>query len=308
MSARRRVDGNVLRFSLWVGAIAAFFARMVYIASALPNIQRSKHSNARAFEEVNCAGEVCDTTRFAKDWQSDQADYVIDMQTRYLIAFPTSTEEDTEHFSPLDYFDTAFIEKFRQPASYNTLDGEVWRLYSKELTSKDVHLDILIGYAMKSSWKIVGTPASPLDTVDAALKREADGLGGNFAAQGSVASGSRIGLSSDGFVIVDARTGQIQLAGPWLPEFLSANARLPNSGYRLYARNSNLYLLITEGQRRLLAASITKLGRVSWLLTLCAAAFLGMTSLARALSRRYLRNYFALSGIQVPTLDGALRT
>jgi hypothetical protein len=281
---------------------------MVYIASALPNIQRSKHSNARAFEEVNCAGEVCDTTRFAKDWQSDQADYVIDMQTRYLIAFPTSTEEDTEHFSPLDYFDTAFIEKFRQPASYNTLDGEVWRLYSKELTSKDVHLDILIGYAMKSSWKIVGTPASPLDTVDAALKREADGLGGNFAAQGSVASGSRIGLSSDGFVIVDARTGQIQLAGPWLPEFLSANARLPNSGYRLYARNSNLYLLITEGQRRLLAASITKLGRVSWLLTLCAAAFLGMTSLARALSRRYLRNYFALSGIQVPTLDGALRT
>ena len=33
-----------------------------------------------------------------------------------------------------------------------------------------------------------------------------------------------------------------------------------------------------------------------------------MTALARALSRRYLRSYFALSGIQVPTIDGALKT
>jgi len=307
-STRRHVDRKIFRFSCWVGAIAALVAGTVYIASALPNIQRSIRSNKNAFNEVNCTGDGCDTTRFASDWQSDQADYVIDTQTRYLIVFPTSTEEDTEHFAPLDYFDSAFIEKFRQPTTYNTLDGEVWRLYSHRATTKDVHLEIVIGYAIKTPWKIVETPASLLDSVDAALKREADKLGSNFAAQGSVASGSRLGLSSDGFVIVDARTGHIQLAGPWLPAFLPGNSSLPKAGYRLYVRDNNLYLLVTERQGRLLAASLAKLGGISWLLTLCAAAFLGMTALARALSRRYLRNYFALSGIQVPTIDGALKT
>jgi hypothetical protein len=302
------VDGKILRFSLWVGAAAALFAGIAYIASALPDIERSNRRNARVFEEVNCAGEVCDTTQFAKNWQTDQADYVIDTKTMYLIVFPTSTEEDIEHFAPLDYFDTAFVEKFRQPASYSTLDGEVWRLYSRELISKEVHLNILIGYAMKCSWKIVETPVALLDKVDAALMHEADELVSNFAAQGSVAAGSRLGLSSDGFVIVDARTGQLRLAGPWLPAFLPAKASLPSAGYRLYARGSNLYVVVTESQGRLLAASVAKLGGIWWLLILCAAAFLGMTVLVRALSRRYLRGYFALSGIQVPTVEEALRS
>ena len=306
-SMRRHVDQKILHFSCWVGAIAALFAAIVYVASAIPNVQRSNRSNARAFEEIHCAGEVCDTTQFAKDWRTDQSDYVIDAadpkRPMYLIDFPTSTEEDTLHFAPLDYFDTAFVEKFRQPASYSTLDGEVWRLYSREVTMKDARLDILIGYAMKCSWKIVETPASLVDKVDSALKHEADELGNNFAAQGAVGSGSRIGLSSDGFVIVDAKTGCIRLAGPWLPGFLPPKASLPAAGYRLYIRNNNLYLLTTERQGRLLAASLIKLGSIWWLLILSAAAFLGVTVLARALSRRYLRSYFALSGIQVPTSD-----
>lgn len=64
-SVRQQVHSKILRFSLWVGAIAALFAAIVYIASAIPNVQRSNRSNARAFEEINCAGEVCDTTQFA---------------------------------------------------------------------------------------------------------------------------------------------------------------------------------------------------------------------------------------------------
>jgi hypothetical protein len=306
-SIRRHVERKILCFSLWVAAIAALFAGIVYIGSALPNIQRSTRDNARAFAEISCAGEACDTRRFSKDWQTDQADYVIDTSTMYLIVFPTSTEEEAEHFAPLDYFDTGFIEKFRQPATYNTPDGEVWRLYSHEVTTKGEDLDIVIGYAIQTPWKIVETPAALLEKVDDALKHEADELVNNFAAQGSVATGPRPGLASDGFVIVDGKTGHLRLAGPWLPAFLPANARLPNAGYRLYVRNGNLYLLVTEGQRRLLVASLAKLGGVWWLLTLCAGAFLGMAPLARALSRRYLRRYFALSGIQVPTVEEALR-
>ena len=307
-SIRRHVERKILRFSLWVGATAAVFAAITYAASAFPTIQRSSRNNVRALAEIDCAGEACDTRQFAKDWQTDQADYVVDTSTMYLIVFPTSTEEEAEHFAPLDYFDTAFIEKFRQPATYNTLDGEVWRLYSHEVTIKGEDLDIVIGYAIQTPWKIVETPAALLDKVDAALKHEADELLNNFAAQGSVAAGSRPGLSSDGFVIVDAKTGHLRLAGPWLPAFLPANAKLPSAGYRLYVRDSNLYLLVTESQGRILAASLAKLGGIWWLLIFCAAAFLGMGFLARVLSRRYLRSYFALLGIQVPTTEEALRT
>ena len=173
-SVRRHVDRKILRFSLWVGASRLCSQELFTSRQRFP-IYNGRTTVMRVPSRKSIAPVKRATQlQFAKDWQTDQADYVIDTQTRYLIVFPTSTEEDTEHFAPLDYFDTAFIEKFRQPASYNTLDGEVWRLYSQELTSKDVHLDILIGYAMKSSWKIVETPASLLDTVDAALKREAD--------------------------------------------------------------------------------------------------------------------------------------
>jgi hypothetical protein len=83
---------------------------------------------------------------------------------------------------------------------------------------------------------------------------------------------------------------------------------LPAAGYRLYIRDYNLYLLVTERQGRLLAASLANLGGIWWLLVLSAATFLGMTAMARALSRRYLRSYFALSGIQVPTVEEALNS
>ena len=110
--ARPHVDRKIFRFSLSIGLASALFTGFVYIASAYPNIRRSKQNNARAMAEIACAGETCDTHLFTTDWQSDQADYVIDTHSMYLIAFPPSTEEDAEHFAPLDYFDTGFIAKF----------------------------------------------------------------------------------------------------------------------------------------------------------------------------------------------------
>jgi hypothetical protein len=52
-STRRHVERKILCFSLWVGTIATLFAGIVYIASALPSIQRSNRSNARAFANTN---------------------------------------------------------------------------------------------------------------------------------------------------------------------------------------------------------------------------------------------------------------
>jgi hypothetical protein len=282
-SVRRHVDRRILRFSLSIGVASALFIGVVYIASAFPNVRRSDQNNSRALSEINCAGETCNTKRFAMDWQSDQPDYVIDKTTLYLIAFPTSTEEDAEHFAPLDYFDTGFIEKFRQPASYNTPDGEVGRLYSREAKVGDTNVEICIGYAIRAPWKILETPPALLGTVDATLKREADDLARSSTIPKSVPTGSRPGLSSDGFVIVDANTKHIRVAGPWLPAFLPGDANLPTAAYQLYVRNNNLYLLETDAQGRILAASLVSIGSLWWLAALCGVVFLCMSLLARAL-------------------------
>jgi hypothetical protein len=143
--------------------------------------------------EINCASETCDTSRFTRDWQLEQPDYVIDTDTRYFIAFPTSTEEDGAHFAPLDYFDTTFIKKFRQPALYNTPDGEVWRLYSRQANVGENKFEILIGYGVKAPWKIVETLPSQIGTVDATLKREADEIAANPPTQKAAVRGSRLG-------------------------------------------------------------------------------------------------------------------
>ncbi len=308
LSVRRHVDSKILHFSLSIGAVAALITGFVYIASALPNVRRAKQNNSRALVEMSCAGETCDTSWFTRDWQSDQPDYVIDTAKLYLIAFPTSTEEDAEHFTPLDYFDTGFIEKFRQPVSYNTPDGEVWRLYSREAKMGNTNVEICIGYAINAPWKMLETPPALFERVDTTLKREADDLANFSTTKESVPTGSRFGLSSDGFVIVDANTKHVKVAGPWLPAFLPSNTILPTAGYQFYVRRDSLYLLETDRQGRLLAASLVSIGSLWWLAALCGVVFLGMSLLARVLSRRYLRRYFALLGIQVPTLEEALRT
>ena len=310
LCVRRHVDRKILRFSLSIGAVAALVTVFVYIASACPSVRRWKRNNLRALSEISCAAETCDTSRFTRDWQLEQPDYVIDTYTLYFIAFATSTEEDPAHFAPLDYFDTAFIKRFRQPALYNTPDGEVWRLYSREANVGDRNVEILIGDAVKAPWKMVETPQLQIGRVDATLRREADEIAANPPSQKARAPGSRLGPSADGFVIVDASTKHVEVWGPWLPAFLPSDTSLPAPGYQSYIHDDNLYLYLMETDRkgRLLAASLVLIGSLSWLAALCCVAFLGMSVLARALRRRFLRSYFALAGIRVPTLEEAQRT
>ncbi len=52
-----------------------------------------------------------------------------------------------------------------------------------------------------------------------------------------------------------------------------------------------------------MALSFSSVGGIGWIVGSCAVGFLSATILARFLSRRFLRNYFALTGIRVPRLD-----
>jgi hypothetical protein len=293
-----------------IGAASALLAALVHFASAYPALQEAVRKNARAFDEIHCAGVTCDTAQFTTDAEPEQADYAIytdDHNRRFFLAFPPATEDEAEYFWLLGCFDTGFIRQFRRPALFRTLDGEIWRLYSRDATVEGKAVEILIGYAMKAPWKIVETPGSLLDLVDSTLEREADELAKNLPLQKSISTGSRLGLSSDGFLIVDASTGRGEAAGSWVPAFMPNLAMLPPQGYRFHLHGAKLYLLETEWRGQLLVASLVGIGTLWWLASLCAVAFLGMSVLTRAMSGRYLRRYFALLGIEVPTIEEALR-
>jgi hypothetical protein len=290
-SVRRRVDRKILRFSLSIGAAAAFLAGFLYIASAYPSVRRWKGNNLRGLAEISCAAETCDTSQFTTDWQLDEPDYVIDTQTLYLVTFPALTDEVPEQFPALEHLDIAFIRRFREPTSYATPDGEVWRLYSRGARVAEKNVEIFIGYAVKAPWKMVETLQSQIGTVDAKLKIEVDKIAANLPTQNASARGPRLRLSADGFVIVDPNTGRVEMWAPWLPTFLRKGTRLPAPGYQLYVHESNfrLYLIDSDTSGRLLAVSSVDIGSLWWLAALCGIAFLSMSVLARALSRRYLR-------------------
>ncbi len=307
-SVRRRVNRKILRFSLAIGLVAAVVTAVVYFASAYPAVRRWKDINLRTLSEIKCSDATCDTSVFSNDWQLEGSDYVVDAQTRYLINVPSSSGENPGRFAPLDYCDTAFIAEFRQPTSYNTKDGEVWRLYSREADVAGRKFDIMIGNAEKASWRMIDTPRSLVGTVDATLKREADRIAANLPDLRGVARGARGGLSADGFVVVDATSKQVVEWGPWLPVLLPKEARLPNQGWQVSRDGADLYLVETDTNGRLVAISLVPVGTLWWLAGFCAIASVTIAGIARALSMRFLRGYFAVTGTRAPALEEALRT
>jgi hypothetical protein len=308
LAVRRHVDRKILRLSLTIGAVSAIVTGLLQFVASYPEIQRGKQDNLRALSEISCSGERCDTSQFTRDWQAEEPDYVIDTQTMYLIDNPTPTGESVAHLGALDFLDIAFVKKFRQPTSYITPEGEVWRLYSRPANVGDRIVEIMIGCVLKAPWKMLATPQSLIVGLDAKLKQEADKVAMNPRTQKAPSRWPRLGLSADGLVIVDAATKHVELWGPWVPGFLPSDTNLPTAGYSPYVHEGELYIVVTDIQGRLLATSLAPIGSVWWLAGLCGVAFLCMSILTRTISRRFLRNYFALAGTRVPTLEEALRS
>ena len=176
-------------------------------------------------------------------------------------------------------------------------------MYSQEAIANGRRLAIIVGYAEKASWKMIELPPSLTASVDASLKREADRIAASIPSQWG-----RAHLSSDGFAVVDANTKQVVEWGPSLPEFLPDSVQLPPSPYQLYVHDRDLYLAVTDTNGRLLATSMVPLGDLWLLAAICVIAFLGTSIVAGALSIRFLRGYFAMTGVRVPTAEEALRS
>lgn len=164
-----------------------------------------------------------------------------------------------------------------------------------------------MGYAVKSASKPFETPESLLSDVDIALKREADKIALRLSTPGGEVRESR-GFSVDGFQVVDADTSRVLEQGPWLPTFLPEGVPFPASGLTLYIYENSLYAAQTNTNGRLLATSFVDIGNLWWIAGSCVAGFFCVFFIARVLSRRFLRNYFAVTGIRVPNLEESLRS
>jgi hypothetical protein len=305
------VSRRIARFSILIGLAGALLTAFVYLASAYPFLLRQREINQRALSEIDCAGALCDTGAFSTDWQWDEPDYVVDTRTGFVIDAATSTAA-AGRFPRLDYSDPGFVAKFRRPMSYNATVREVWRLYSRAvLAHSRKNLEIIVGYAVKAPWKAITTPDSLIADVDATLKREVDKIAGRLSEPIEPTTEARLsrgGFSADGFQVVDPNTKKVVEQGWWVPAFLPGGTSLPAPGIQLYTYKGSLYVAQTDTNGRILATSFVQVGGLWWIACSCVVGFLCASAIARSLSRRFLRNYFAVTGVRVPNLEEARRS
>src|SRR5258708_7876864 len=309
-SVRRHVNRRILRFSVSLGGIACVLAALLSIASVYPSLRHWQEINRSTLASFKCVDSTCDTSKFTTEWHVGQSDYVVDARTGYFLSVPEpSTSCIPERFAPLDYSDTSFISRFREPGTYNAPDGEVWRLYSRPVDFDGMKLEIIVGYAEKAPWKMVELPHSIIPLVDTTLKHEADKIAAAFAGGKMSILGRRNAPSAnaDGFEVVDAGTQRVLSWGPWLPIFLPKGIRLPSSGRQFYVEEGELYVVQTDTDGRVVAISLVPIAGLRWLAAIAAFVFLSTSLIGAALSLRFLRPYFALRGIRVPHLGEALR-
>lgn len=302
-SVRRNVNRRIMRFSVVIGAAGSLLSIVLLIASVYPTIEKSQETNRRTLAEITCRDDVCDSSALTTDWQFSDADYVIDTQTSYVFSVPGSVIGDAARFAPLDYSDTAFIAKFRQPSTFRAPNGEIWRLYSRSQYAGTKQFEIIVGYAEHAAWKMIDSPPSLLPAVDARLKREADKISTTLQSHRLDFHGVR----ADGFEVVEGDTQRVVDWGPWLPIYLPSRVTVPAPGCRPYILSGDLYFVQTDAKGRLTAISLVSVGGLSWLAILAGFAFLSTSAVARLIARGYLRTYFALRGLHVPTTQEALR-
>jgi hypothetical protein len=212
------VDRKILRFFILIGVAGALLTACAYLASQYPLLLHWNDINLHALSQINCAGDTCDTSTYSTDSESEEPDYIVAIQTGYLIDINTATTHG--RFARMDYSDTAFFAQFQHPTSCTTLDGEVWRLYSRSVrVGGNKSLELLVGCTVKAPSKPVEMPESLMSDLDTALERDAGKIARGLPAPQNALRASRSGLSVDGFQVVDPATEQVVEQGPWLPTF-----------------------------------------------------------------------------------------
>ena len=166
----RRLRRKLIAFSVAVGIAGLLVAGAVFtITNIYLPLQDLQQMNRSAFEKIHCDSQVCDISEFANAFQSKTPDFVIDKDTNFVLI----ADQPTADFArfPLHRSDTDFIMRFKQPATFATPSGELWRLRSTVEQLGSRRLAIMTGYAEQTSWKMP-LPMQSAASIDKALEQQ----------------------------------------------------------------------------------------------------------------------------------------
>ena len=212
ITVRRNVERRILRFSLCFGVLATMVAGFAYVATLRADVRNLQRINQEALDEMPCDVDVCQSNKFTTDPYTDSPDYVVDPKTKYFLSAPGSTPETATRLASLDFVDGGFVKQYHQPDSYNSLDGEKWRLFSRPAVIGSKPVEVIVGYAEKQPTKILEASSRDLPSIVKRLRQEADGIAANLAklrepSSHAIKSASK--FSADGFMVLDANTGEV---------------------------------------------------------------------------------------------------
>jgi hypothetical protein len=180
LAVRRNVERRILRFSLCIGAIGTLIAVMAYAIARRSDLRDPQTVNIEALAEMHCDDDSCQSSKFTTDPYTESPDYVVDTATRFFLTTPGSAPDTATRLASLDFAEPSFVRRFREPASYVSIDGERWRLFYRPAVLRSKDVEIIIGYAEKQPTKILEAASDDLPKIDERLRKEADDIASNL--------------------------------------------------------------------------------------------------------------------------------
>jgi hypothetical protein len=287
----------VRKLSLYIGAAAAGLAVLAFFAQAGRGLPDAKRLNAATLSSINCTADACDASNLNNDSHLVAANYVIDSQSRFVLNIPPREENDSR-LTEIELSDVSRLP----PGRLRTPDGTDWYLYSGKGTFENRLVEVIVGYALHASWKLVDTPETLIPEIKEKLRQQADRIAAGLPQR------SNPKIAADGYEVVDAKTG-VLLDWNLPPVFLPNGVNLPRAGYAWWPRvnGSRLCFVVTDANERLVATSVVTISPLWAVVAIGAAAFVVAFVFAGWVSRRFLRNYLAFIDVCLPTTEEALR-
>jgi Schlafen, AlbA_2 len=286
-------------FGLMLGAIIFCFTNL-YVP-----LDELHERNRGTLGRIQCGPQACDVAEIANDWEFAASDYVVDKDTNFLLNLDVP-EGDFSDFA-LHRSDPAFISRFQAPSSVSTPAGESWRLSSAMKQVGNRRVAVMVGYAEKASWKMDVPASSRL--IDANLKEQLAKIQDSLREEGGKVElpSSAQRKVTDGYEVVDLDTDRILSGGYWLPVFLPPHNPVPREGPSFYRDKTRLYVVRTDSNERLLAASMQSIGDVPSIAALFGLLFAVTGMVAYVSGTTFLRKYFLFSQTRSHTVEEALK-
>jgi hypothetical protein len=254
---------------------------------------RLNETNRSAFENIHCDAQSCDITELANDWKTISPEYVLDKDSFFLLNIDSPAAEFRGF--PFRYSDHSFMMRFRNPADVFTPSGELWRLYSEVHQFGSKSVIVMVGYAVKASWKMDVNPP-PSSAIDEGLKKQLDVITAGFrdgAPQAELPNAAqRRKITADGYEIVDLTNDEMLDGGHQIPVYLPRTRPIPPEGISFWEDKNDLYLVRTDANDRFVAASTQFVGEWPSIVSVFVLLFVGSGLVAYVLGNTLLRRYF----------------